>query len=163
MTTKWTTALKRQFEKLHGVDDADQALADFVQKFSLWKASFPRGEFAHYLFGRDTCYTRPPADRVDGEFWHVHLVPLGEPDSLARWNTAWERGLRRRTGSTRKSNRALVYATKKVGTQRHYLLIFILNSKAHEIARMQTDEHRILMGKLALIANRWLTDDKIVG
>lgn len=160
MNTQWTSALRGQFARLpeFGEAGADAAVEAFAKAFDEWKSAQPASEYLSYVFGLDVPYVRPPANQVnEGGFWHVHLVPLQSGEELAQWNKDFSRKTRKT------SNRALVYATKTVALQQKFLLIYILQKDAHEIARMESDAHKVLMTKLAKIANIWTTKDLIRG
>lgn len=127
----------------------------FAAEFSHWKASGDRGEYGSYLFGKDGAYTRPLVNGQKDVLRHVHLVPLNDPNPKAQslWDTNW-RFRRRKT-----SNRVLVYASDR---QYGHLLMLILNEPdAHDIAEMKTEPHRILMLKLAAVAEAFIYTGKI--
>ena len=145
MSTTCTDSLCEQFR------EAGANLSDFVQQFKDWKAS---DEYGSYLFGKDGAYGLPVPSASSGHLKHVHLVPVLDESALAAWDRDWGR-------KTRKvSDRALVYAEDSAG---NFLLLFIFDEpEAHEIARMKTPEHKLLMKQLAAVAAEWAFSGKVL-
>lgn len=122
--------------------------AGFARKFLLWKADWPKNEYAFELFGKDGAYRSPQVPGQPDGLRHVHLMPL--PDS--RMYRGWLRAFRHRSRKT--SDRHLVYAATKKGD---YLLIFILDEPtAHQVAQMRTSADRRLMNTFCDIAEDFI-------
>lgn len=121
-------------------DDPDELVALFGD----WKSD-ERNEFEYIEFGKDGFYEDP---KVGGEMVlkHVHLPP--HPDSEAMKD--WEKRHRRR--SRKKSNRCLIYASRRNGD---HLLIDVLDDPpgAHVAMKNKTMMHR-----LASIAAEFIQD-----
>ena len=125
----------------------------FAREFSLWKAGWPKGEYAHALFGKDAAYVKP---KVDGELYrlrHVHIVPFLDKDAKRRWYNAFK--FRRR----KTSDRHLVYVADEKG---NFGLIYILDEPdAHRIARMEGLQERTIMEGFAIVAENFLFDGSL--
>jgi hypothetical protein len=106
-----TNPLRQQLSA--GGVDPDQLCSDFAT----WKTG---GDDDSYLFGKHSVATRGQ------HLCHVHLVPLNEPATLSRWNTAWRRR------SKRTSDRCLFYADG--GRAYGFLLIAVIGDPgAHAV------------------------------
>ncbi|MGJ7558373.1 type II toxin-antitoxin system YafO family toxin [Variovorax sp. RB3P1] len=149
MATQNTQALSRQLVTV-GEDPHN-----FAGEFDRWKALGSAGEYASYLFGKDGAYVAPPVNGVPNVLRHVHLVPLADPPALRRWNLQW------RHRSRKVSDRALVYASDP--THGHLLIYILKEPDAHMVPRMATDDHRVLMLKLARIAEAFVLRGAVIG
>ena len=127
--------------------------AAFAREFSLWKADWPNGEYAHALFGKDAAYVNPKVDGQPYKLRHVHIVPFLDKAAKRRWYTAF--GFRRR----KTSDRHLVYVADGKG---NFGLIYILDEPdAHRIARMEGQRERAVMEGFAIVAENFLFDGSL--
>lgn len=119
----------------------------FQEKFAAWKSLGPAGADDDYNFGKDGFYARP---LVNGKMIlkHVHLVPDGNPEALARWDRDWDRYRRR------SSDNALIYAEDKL--YGCLLITTLWSPDAHEIPEMKTQQHRELMNSFAQVAEHFI-------
>jgi len=160
MVTQWTVALRKQFAALkeYGEAGADKAVLTFATNFDNWKAGFPGTEYTDKLFGKDAPYIYPPADKmIDGELWHVHLMPLTPGKALALWH------IKHDARGRKTSDRTLVYATKVDARVTQYLLLYIIQADAHDTAAMRNTIGTVVMPKLVKIANFWIKTGRIIG
>ncbi|WP_414638441.1 type II toxin-antitoxin system YafO family toxin [Arenimonas sp.] len=101
---------------------------------------------ASMLFGVDVSYAVPTVGSLK-ELWHVHLPPP-RSDRAARqqWVSA-------RQGA-RASDSALIYARSSKSPE-DYIIIWHLQTRAHETAKMKSDPNRDLMLRCARVAEDW--------
>lgn len=136
--------------------DAGQ-ISKLVDDFFKWKQLGPAGEYASFIFGKDSLY-KPPASPLN-TLSHVHTVPprddvLYEP---------WVSDHKRQPPSRKTSNVALVYATytNSLSKKQTFLLIgFLENPNAHDIPKRQTQAHRERMARYNAVATEFIQDFK---
>jgi len=142
-----TAALRKSFA-------TPASFAYFIRAFELWREDWPANEYESEFFGKDGAYGDPPVNGRRNQLLHVHLKPVQDHGALARWMTLF----RRRSRKT--SDRALVYVHSKL---HGFLLIYILEEPtAHEVARMQNDDHARIMQSFAEIAGRFIDTGKVI-
>lgn len=124
----------------------------YTAMFSEFKSGDP---LDHLIFGKDSAYKTP---EVAGQIYtlrHVHVMPVADPVQ----NAAWRELARKKAEKV--SDRALVYVTD---AGNNHLIIYLLEEpEAHTIARMGTEEHKLLMTKFAAIAAEFLKSGKVIG
>lgn len=128
---------------------------NFAAEFNNWKASGEKGEYSSYIFGKDGAYARPSVNGRKDVLRHVHLVPLNDPrpETQSLWDKNW------RLKKRKTSNRALVYVSDR--QHGHLLLLILEEPDAHNIAEMKTEPHRLLMLKLAALAEKFIYTGEI--
>ena len=147
MSVSITSALSQQ------LNQANVDPVAFAQQFALWKADWPKNEYAFELFGKDGAYRAPKVDGSMDVLRHVHIMPVPGSNQHTGWLRAF-RFLSRKT-----SDRHLVYVQD---AHRGFLLIYILDEPtAHAVARMQTREDKELMEKFAIIAENYIIDGDV--
>ena len=145
MTVQITNAFRTRLENLNINVDV------YMTLFSEFKAGDP---LENFIFGKDSAYKTP---EVGGHIYtlrHVHMIPASDPVKRAEWEAL------ARQKKQKVSDRALVYVTDAGD---NHLLIFLLEEpEAHTIARMATEDHKILMKKFASIAAEFLKSGKVI-
>lgn len=134
------TNLIKQYAQLNHFD-----LSRFTERFIKWKKN---GEFSSYFFGKDGFYSP-----IHFGLRHVHLVPILNIVDKLNWDKHWK------TGQRRTSDTCLVY----VEDGSDFLLIAILPEPlAHEVAREETEEDRLVMANFRHIAEQFFYYRNIV-
>lgn len=118
----------------------------FLSNFEKWKTG---DEHSSYFFGKNSGYVLPKLS--NGYLRHVHLVPITNES-----RKVWEKSFIHKSVKT--SDRALIYVERG---NNEFLLIYILNSNAHQIAKMATEQDKKLMLGLAKAAENFLDYNKI--
>jgi hypothetical protein len=119
-------------QTLLSAGDSPQTL---INLFTDWKSGPEDGS---YHFGKDAF------NRDSRLLRHVHMIPVGVPGDLAKWDAAWGRE------SKRTSDRFLFYADG--GRPYGFLLIFIVNDPgAHGF--LDDRANKALLGKFEQIAD----------
>jgi len=131
-----------------------QSLVELIDLFTQWKSLGPQGEDDFYEFGKDVPYETPHVNGKKNVLRHVHLTPVIEFEKLTKWNSAWEHR------SRRVSNKAMVYVDD--GPNRFLLIAVLPEPYAHDICKMKTPEHKILMNEFADIADAFIYSNQII-
>lgn len=146
MATFCTGPFKQQIRAL-GEDPEDWAVY-----FQEWAELSDDEKLSDEFFGRDTAYIKPHVGGKPYVLRHVHLRPF-QPKALNQWlSMHYFRKLKT-------SDRVLVYASRGNGD---HLLIFVLNSSAHQIQRMSTKQDKATMEGFAMVAESFNFNGEII-
>lgn len=126
----------------------------FIDLFSKWKCGGASQEHSYYEFGKDGAYNKPKVNDATYVLKHVHLVPIIDLETKAKWDAAWKHN------SRKTSNRVLVYAGD--GPKKFLLIAILPEPDAHSIASMKTSSDVDTMTSFSQIAEEFIFTGNIL-